>query len=297
MTEWPIFLQEERQKVEAEMETFIEKNTNDDHLKKSMLYSLQAGGKRIRPLLLLTTIASFGKKASLGDYQVAASLEMIHTYSLIHDDLPAMDNDALRRGKPTNHIVFGAGMATLAGDGLLTGAFQLLSTAAINDSVKIRLIQLLTQAAGTQGMVAGQALDIASEEKKIALEDLIHIHERKTGALLCFATMAGGLLAQQPESVITTLRQMGVHLGLAFQIRDDLLDVLSTEEKMGKATKKDDQAGKNTYPGLLGVKKSEEALTNELQAAHLLLNQMGNEFDKTNMTHFLNLFSLERGLS
>lgn len=285
------------QKVAETMVRFINENTNDRELKKSMLYSIQAGGKRIRPRLLLTTVAAFGKACEKGTYQVAAALEMIHTYSLIHDDLPAMDDDKWRRGKPTNHVVFGAGMATLAGDGLLTGAFQLLSQSEIDPQIKLALIEELAQAAGTSGMVAGQAADIRFEGERLDLADLMHLHARKTGALLCFATVAGGLLTGQDQEKLTSLRQLGQHLGLAFQIRDDLLDVLSTNEKMGKATHKDATAGKNTYPGLLGLTAAEKMLTDELAAANHLLEQFGPMFDKGEMADMIALFSLERGLS
>lgn len=253
-------------KVEREMLAFLDEHTNDSLLAESMRYSINAGGKRVRPQLLLATTASFQKELTKGVYQAAAALEMIHTYSLIHDDLPAMDDDELRRGKPTNHTVYGAGMATLAGDGLLTLAFQLLSNAELPDGMKLRLVQELSKAAGTEGMVAGQSADIQGEGQHLQLEELKKLHERKTGALISFAVLAGGLLAEQPVLVQTILQQFSQHLGLAFQIRDDLLDVTSTVEQLGKNVGHDAELDKNTYPALLGISGARQALEDELAA-------------------------------
>ncbi|MFS0953072.1 polyprenyl synthetase family protein, partial [Enterococcus thailandicus] len=169
---------------------------------------------RIRPLLLLTAVASFDEPIDVPVYQVAAALEMVHTYSLIHDDLPAMDNDDLRRGKPTNHKVFGEALAILVGDGLLTGAFQLISMAHLGNSPKLLLLQQLAVCAGSQGMVAGQAADIEGESKKLSLEELAFIHERKTGRLIRYALLAGGILAKQPEEILLLLQRLAEHLGL-----------------------------------------------------------------------------------
>lgn len=260
--------------VEQEMLDFLAEHTSDARLAESMSYSIQAGGKRMRPQLLLATADAFQSKINKGVYQTAAALEMIHTYSLIHDDLPAMDDDELRRGKPTNHMVYGAGMATLAGDGLLTLAFQLLSNVALPDEQKIILLQHLSKAAGTEGMAAGQAADIQGEGQHLTLEELMAIHERKTGALIGFAIFAGGYLAKQPESVLAILQRFAQHLGLAFQIRDDLLDVTSTKEQLGKNVGRDAQLAKNTYPALLGVTGATEALEKELQAAKECLREI-----------------------
>ncbi|MBO6454381.1 polyprenyl synthetase family protein, partial [Enterococcus faecalis] len=222
------FSQQHLPLVEKVMVDFIAEYTENERLKEAMLYSIHAGGKRLRPLLVLTTVAAFQKEMETQDYQVAASLEMIHTYSLIHDDLPAMDDDDLRRGKPTNHKVFGEATAILAGDGLLTGAFQLLSLSQLGLSEKVLLMQQLAKAAGNQGMVAGQMGDIEGEKVSLTLEELAAVHEKKTGALIEFALIAGGVLANQTEEVIGLLTQFAHHYGLAFQIRDDLLDATST---------------------------------------------------------------------
>ena len=199
---------------------------------------------------------------------------MIHTYSLIHDDLPAMDNDDLRRGKPTNHKVYGEALAILAGDGLLTGAFQLISMAHLANSPKLLLLQQLAINAGTQGMVAGQAADIEGETKQLTLEELMFIHERKTGRLMHYALLAGGVLANQPEEVLASLQKLASHLGLAFQIRDDLLDVVSTTEVLGKTAGKDAKMEKTTYPGLLGIEETKSALENEIDAANRMIDQL-----------------------
>lgn len=253
-------------KVEAEMRQFLRQQTTDETLLKSMLYSIDAGGKRLRPLLLLATMAGFNQNITLGAYQTAAALEMIHTYSLIHDDLPAMDNDELRRGIPTNHIKFGAGMATLAGDGLLTEAFHLLSRAELSSELRLLLLQNLAKASGTVGMVAGQAADVQGEGKLLSLEEMAFVHQRKTGALFTFALTAGGLLAEQEESVVDLLQTLAQHLGLAFQIRDDLLDVIATKDELGKNVGHDATLNKSTYPALLGVAKSSQLLAAELAA-------------------------------
>ena len=260
--------------VEEEIVSFLNDYTSDEQLKESMLYSIRAGGKRIRPLLLLSTVAAFGESINTTTYQVAAALEMIHTYSLIHDDLPAMDNDDLRRGKPTNHKVYGEALAILAGDGLLPGAFQLISMAHLANSPKLLLLQQLAINAGTQGMVAGQAADIEGETKQLTLEELMFIHERKTGRLMHYALLAGGVLANQPEEVLASLQKLASHLGLAFQIRDDLLDVVSTTEVLGKTAGKDAKMEKTTYPGLLGIEETKSALENEIDAANRMIDQL-----------------------
>lgn len=263
--------------VEAELTDFLKQHTTDPRLAESMLYSVAAGGKRIRPLILLAVVASFRKELTAGVYQCGAALEMVHTYSLIHDDLPAMDDDALRRGKPTNHVVYGEALAILAGDGLLTAAFQLLSQAQLANDEKLLLLQLLAEKAGSQGMVAGQAADIQGEHRQLTLEELEGIHRRKTGDLLLYAFVAGGILAHQPEAVLQQLQQLALHVGLAFQIRDDLLDITATAEEIGKNTHKDQLAGKNTYPSLLGFAEAQQALTAELDAAEQLLLVMGQQ--------------------
>ncbi|MBO0439169.1 polyprenyl synthetase family protein [Candidatus Enterococcus ikei] len=267
--------------IEKEMENFINEYTANDQLKESMLYSIHAGGKRFRPLLVLAAIRSFNKEVQTHDYQVAAALEMIHTYSLIHDDLPAMDDDDLRRGKPTNHKVFGEAHAILAGDGLLTAAFQLIAISQIEPNQKILLIQLLSKSAGTQGMVAGQAGDLQGENRSLSLLELADVHEKKTGALIEFALLAGGILAEQPEEVVDLLGVFAQHLGLAFQIKDDLLDATSSEEELGKQVGRDEVLNKSTYPSLLGLAGAKEALQEQLamgKSTLEVIKQTSSEF-------------------
>lgn len=280
--------------VEKEMAEFLKKHTTDKKLLDSMLYSIEAGGKRLRPLMVLAVVASFGKPITTGVLQVAASLEMIHTYSLIHDDLPAMDDDDLRRGKPTNHKQFDEGTAVLAGDGLLTEAFHLLSEAQLPAEEKVLLIQLLAKAAGAQGMVAGQSADLQGEDQALALPELAAIHRRKTGALITYACVSGGILAEQSEPVVEKLQTLAEHLGLAFQIRDDLLDVTATTEELGKETGHDAELAKSTYPKLLGVSGAEAALAEQLAQARQILTELTDypDFEPALLTELVAAFQL-----
>ena len=265
------------EQLELEMQRYIEEHVQEEQLKESMIYSIRAGGKRIRPLLLFVTMASFQKKVDFGAIQVASALEMIHTYSLIHDDLPAMDDDDLRRGQPTNHKVFGEALAILAGDSLLTMAFQLLSQSQLPNDKKLLLIQLLAETSGSSGMVAGQVADILGEGQKLSVDELIAIHRRKTGELIRFAILAGGILADQSQQTIEDLAKLANHLGLAFQIRDDILDVISDASVLGKATQKDETAEKNTYPGLLGLEGAKEALAFEMAQSRAVIQVLQKE--------------------
>lgn len=287
---------EELPKVEKEISDFINTYTSHGELKKSMLYSIEAGGKRLRPLIILATVKAFQKELTTPVYQTAGALEMIHTYSLIHDDLPAMDDDDLRRGKLTNHKVFGDALAILAGDGLLTGAFQLLSETTLSPSETVLLIQLLAKAAGIGGMVAGQAGDMAAEKNQIPLKDLQAIHHRKTGALLTYAFVAGGILANQTEYVTELLETLGGHIGLAFQIRDDLLDIVGTTEELGKQIGQDEKSEKSTYPSLLGLEGARQALAEELGQAKIVIHQLAEvaEFQPQIFEELLTLFDLEK---
>lgn len=264
--------------VENELLSFLQEQTSEAALLEAMRYSVKAGGKRIRPLLLLAVVAGFKKEITTGAYQTAAALEMIHTYSLIHDDLPAMDDDTLRRGQATNHVVYGEALAILAGDGLLTEAFHLLSRAQVPAPEKLLLLQLLAEKAGAKGMVAGQVADIKGEGQQLDLAGLAGIHRRKTGDLLTFSLVAGGILAQQAPAVLAVLEKLAQHVGLAFQIRDDLLDVVATPEEVGKTTGHDATAGKNTYPGLLGLEGAKKALVTELAEAQEQLTTMSQEY-------------------
>ena len=223
-------------------------------LYNSMHYSLSAGGKRIRPILSIASCEAVG--GIIEDVILAAiAIEMIHTYSLIHDDLPAMDNDDMRRGKPTNHKVFGEATAILAGDGLLTMAFSILSSAK-SDGNRLRIIHEIALAAGPEGMVGGQQLDIENEGKKIDVPELENLHSRKTGALILAAVRTGGISGGATEMQLQALTVYGKKTGLAFQIADDILDVEGDADDVGKSIGKDAKQSKNTYPAVLGLAQS-----------------------------------------
>ena len=231
---------------------------------ESMRYSLLAGGKRLRPIFVLDFCRMCG-----GDWRAAApfaaALEMIHTYSLIHDDLPCMDNDDLRRGKPTNHKIYGEAIAVLAGDGLLTEAFSMLASAPFPAETRIRAVEVLAQCAGALGMVGGQVLDIQSESRECTEQEVLNIQERKTGALIKAACVLGVLAGGGTEEQILWAEKFARHLGLAFQIRDDILDVIGTKEEMGKSVGTD--AGKNTFVSLHGVAMCEGMVKAQTAAA------------------------------
>lgn len=235
---------------------------------ESIDYSLLAGGKRLRPALVLETARACGTSADAdrAALAAAAAIELIHTFSLVHDDLPAMDDDDLRRGRPTNHVVFGEAMAVLAGDAMVTMAFELLASDA-PPPVAARLVVELARAAGPAGMIGGQVLDIEGEAQSLSLEQLQRVHRMKTGALLRAACRLGAVAAGADDATVESLGEFGRHLGLAFQIVDDVLDVTATPEEMGKATGKDAGRGKNTYPRLLGLKESRRRAAEALAAA------------------------------
>ncbi|WP_449536898.1 polyprenyl synthetase family protein [Ferdinandcohnia sp. Marseille-Q9671] len=267
------FINIQKQKVEELLPSYISDMTAPQILKDAMRYSLEAGGKRIRPVLLLGTLHSFGKEESIG-LPVACAIEMIHTYSLIHDDLPSMDDDDLRRGKPTNHKVFGEAVAILAGDGLLTHSFQVISEGlddTISPVTKLKLITELAKASGSEGMVGGQVADMQGEGKVLKLDELEYIHRNKTGKLLAYSVIAGAILANATNEQIDKLTQFAHHLGLAFQIRDDILDIEGTEVVLGKPVGSDTGNNKNTYPALLTLEGAKEKLTFHVDEARRFL--------------------------
>ena len=257
--------------LDLAIRNFYNQPAVSDSLVESILYSVQAGGKRIRPLLLLELVEAFGVSLQPAHFQVAAALEMIHTGSLIHDDLPAMDDDDFRRGRLTNHKKFGEAMAILAGDSLFLDPYTLIARAELPSCVKVDLLLELSQASGTFGMVGGQALDMEGEGCQLDLTELQVIHAHKTGKLLAFPFVAAGLLLQVEEEVLTKLRKTGELIGLAFQVRDDILDVTASFEELGKTPQKDLAAGKSTYPALLGLEKANEILNQALDQAQSLL--------------------------
>ena len=235
---------------------------------EAMSYSLEAGGKRVRPALLLAACETAGGDTSIA-LPFACALEMIHTYSLIHDDLPAMDNDDLRRGQPTNHKVFGENVAILAGDGLLNAAAELMAVSAVKmeDMRGIRAMEIIMRHAGVTGMIAGQSEDVTSEGQDPREDIVRYIHEHKTADLLEAAVEAGLALAGAKENVIDAGREYALHLGLAFQMTDDLLDVTSSADRMGKSTGKDQEQNKMTWVALKGVEGTAEDARREIALA------------------------------
>jgi geranylgeranyl diphosphate synthase type II len=244
-------------------------------LRESIAYSLFAGGKRVRPALVLEWHAAVSGDASpnASAIHAAAAIELIHTFSLIHDDLPAMDDDDLRRGKPTNHVVFGEALAILAGDAMTTLAFEQLSFAEPRHVGP--LVRELGFASGAQGMVGGQVMDLENENVALPMSELQKLHAMKTGALLTCACRLGAIAADATPEQLEAATAYGRHLGLAFQIMDDVLDETSTAEAMGKATRKDGDAGKNTYPRLLGVEQSIALARSEVEKALAALSSLG----------------------
>lgn len=241
---------------------------------EAILYSVEAGGKRIRPLIFLEILESFGIELTEGHFDVAAALEMIHTGSLIHDDLPAMDDDDYRRGRLTNHKKFDEATAILAGDSLFLDPFGLVANAALSADTKVCLIAELSQASGTYGMVGGQMLDMKGEERKLNLSELQLIHANKTGKLLTFPIVAAGIIANLATDDLKSLREAGSLVGLAFQVRDDILDVTATFEEIGKTPKKDLLADKATYPSLLGLEKSYDILNQSIDQALAIFQKL-----------------------
>jgi geranylgeranyl diphosphate synthase, type II len=237
-----------------------------NRLIEAMRYSLMAGGKRLRPILALAACEAVGGHAgaALG---YACALEMIHTYSLVHDDLPCMDDDDLRRGRPTNHKVFGEAIAMLAGDGLLTDAFGLIARSARSAGIPaeaiIDTITELADACGSSGMVGGQVLDLLAEGQPLTLQELEHLHSTKTGALFVASVCGGARLGGAKSAQLQLLRDYAGALGLAFQVTDDLLDVEQTTEHLGKRSHKDHKRGKATYPSIIGIERS-RALAHDL---------------------------------
>ncbi|OES44665.1 polyprenyl synthetase family protein [Domibacillus iocasae] len=262
------YMDEKLQIFEPYMLGYVNELQAPNELKEAMAYSLKAGGKRIRPMLLFAALETYGQKAEKG-LDAACALEMIHTYSLIHDDLPAMDNDDLRRGKPTNHKLFGEATAILAGDALLTYAFEIIARSDVySPEQAVQLIRMLSVAAGPAGMVGGQAADMEGEKKTLSLAELEYIHHHKTGRLLAFSVMAGALIGGADKAETALLETYARHIGLAFQIRDDILDVEGTEEEIGKPVGSDESNEKSTYPVLLTMDGAKQKLSEELQGAH-----------------------------
>ena len=254
-------------------------NRMPQSLHQSMRYSVFAGGKRLRPILMIAACEAVGGSAQ-DVLHAACALEMIHTYSLVHDDLPAMDDDDFRRGHPTNHKVYGEATAILAGDALLTEAFRLLADAKANTGVSaekaLRVIELLARYAGSQGMVGGQVVDMESEGKEIDFPTLEYIHTHKTGALILASVQIGAILGGGDEEQVAVLARFGGAAGLAFQVADDILDVVGEQARIGKDIGSDQERGKATYPALLGVSEARIRARELCDVAVEALNPLGD---------------------
>lgn len=280
------FINEHLEAINREIVDQVERLHAPQALKDSMLYSLKAGGKRIRPLFVVAVSEMFHNKQK-EVYTVGAAVEMIHTYSLIHDDLPSMDNDELRRGKPTNHVVFGEAMATLAGDALNTLAFGVLARMEnVSPEKKVELINLLSIASGAEGMVGGQVLDLDGENRELNLSELEQIHRNKTGAILRFSIESGAILSDATKEAREALIEYAHHIGLAFQIQDDILDVEGTSEQLGKTAGKDEESNKSTYPALLSLDGAKQKLQEHYQFALKALDRLAE--DTTLLREFAN---------
>ncbi|UJS26911.1 polyprenyl synthetase family protein [Macrococcoides canis] len=245
----------------------------DNRLFESMQYSLSAGGKRIRPLFVLTTIDSLGGNVDDG-LPFGVALEMIHTYSLIHDDLPAMDDDDYRRGKLTNHKQFDEATAILAGDALLTDSFRMITDSQLDTDIKLSLISLLSEAAGSKGMVYGQMLDMAGEHQSLELDQMEQVHRYKTGELIRAAFVASGTIMKLTEEKIKLLDQIGRNVGLMFQIQDDILDVEGSFEEIGKPVGSDIANDKSTYVSILGLEQSKALLKEKFNHTEKLVQTL-----------------------
>ena len=274
--------QEKLTLVESAIEEFYGDKQVSSSLREAVLYSVHAGGKRIRPYLLLEVLEALQVPITPAHAQVAAALEMIHTGSLIHDDLPSMDNDDYRRGRLTNHKVFGEDLAILSGDALFLDPYALIAQAYLPSQTKIDLIANLSLASGSMGMVAGQVLDMEGEHQCLSLDELQTIHANKTGKLLAFPFQAAGVIAGLDKNLQKQLKTVGELIGLAFQVRDDILDVTASFEEIGKTPQKDLQAEKSTYPALLGLDEAKVFCNRTLDQANEKLDVISQlvDFDK-----------------
>lgn len=274
------YMQKKIELINQELDSIYSKDTAlNATLAKSMNYSLMAGGKRLRPILIMAAADAVGADGEKF-LHLATSIEMIHTYSLIHDDLPAMDNDDYRRGKLTNHKVFGDGIAILAGDALLTMAFEVIADSPnIDTEKKLKVIKEMSSAAGAEGMVGGQVIDLESEGKHIDMDTLRKMHSAKTGALFCAAIRSGAILGGATDKQLADLTQYAHCFGLAFQITDDILDVTGDEASIGKPVGSDEKNHKSTYVTLGSLQSAQELAQKAVNEAKKALADFGTEAD------------------
>lgn len=277
------YLRNSLEVVNSALDLFLPKaSVRPPTIHKAMRYSLYAGGKRIRPALVLAAAEACGGYVE-DALPAACAVECIHTYSLIHDDLPAMDNDDFRRGKPTNHKVFGEGIAVLAGDALLTVAFDIVAQAPGSARYPVAAqVRELAEASGSLQLIAGQVADLEGEGKKLSVSQLRYIHERKTSALLRCSARLGGMSARCTPAQLRALSDFGYHVGLAFQVIDDILDVTQTSETLGKTAGKDLVAEKATYPSVVGLEKSRKIAQQLTAKAFAALKPLGRRAEALN---------------
>jgi len=291
----PEYLESRRHLVEQALERYLPSvSERPQRLHESIRYSVLAPGKRIRPILVIAGAEAVGGTAEQV-LPTACALECIHVFSLIHDDLPCMDNDDYRRGRPTNHKIFGEALALLAGDALLALAFQLIAenVASVPPERVLPTLHLVAKASGTWGMVGGQVVDMESQGQNVTPDTLHYIHSHKTGALLTCSVVAGATLAGGSASQVEALRRYGEHIGLAFQIADDILDIVGDQERIGKPVGSDQKQDKATYPRLFGIEESRQRALHEMKAA---LQQLQGFDEKADPLRAIAQFIVERDL-
>lgn len=265
MIDFEQYLGDKKKMVEDRMMSYLNELNAPATLKDSMIYSISAGGKRLRPILAIAVMESFERDPDLV-LDTACAIEFVHTYSLIHDDLPSMDNDDYRRGKLTSHKVFGEAQAILAGDALLTESFSLISeNKFLTAEQKVRLVSVLSRAAGASGMVGGQVEDLEGENRELTLKELESIHEKKTGKMLECACLSGGIAAGASEEELESLQLYARHIGIAFQIQDDILDITGSQDQLGKPIGSDEANLKTTYPKILGMDGAVKEMENHIR--------------------------------
>lgn len=278
-------------KVKAHILTHLKMHQHSETIYNASKYSIEAGGKGLRPLLLFTALEALDTDISKG-ISAASAIEMIHTYSLIHDDLPAMDNDDLRRGKPTNHIVYGEAAAILAGDNLLNESFNILAKdKALPAEVRIKLVETIASASGQSGMISGQMLDIEAEARQTSLEELETIHAYKTGALITAPVTAACIIAQAAPEVTKALQKFSEVIGVLFQIKDDILDIEGNPEITGKNIGSDAKKNKVTYVSELGLERAKKALREKEVAAYDILNSLDGIINTAGLRKIVQMFA------
>jgi geranylgeranyl diphosphate synthase type II len=278
MSDLKSWLQSQQATVDAALDQILpSEDTRPATIHQAMRYSMFAGGKRLRPILCLAAAEACSGKEKSALFP-ACAVEVMHTYSLVHDDLPSMDDDDLRRGRPTSHVVYGEGIAVLTGDALLTEAFTIIAQTPATERYNARDYVLeLSETGGSKKLIGGQVLDLEGEGKELNQEQLVHIHEAKTAALLCSSLRLGGMSANCSAEHLQALTDFGYNLGLAFQVIDDILDVTQTTEQLGKTAGKDESVDKSTYPAILGLEESKVEATRLTTLALDALKPLGEK--------------------